>query len=370
MTRAAGVALLFAVRAMAVGADELAYARDLARSGPIGVRVLAVRARSSDPATREEAARALAFASGPLARSILAGMLTDPDPATRGAAVESLVSPRPRREGTRWIHDGAVVLARALEKLDAPARARLEPALQLAATRYVLAGLQRLREEAEGIYFEQMFDPIGALRPIGERYLSEAFLRVVGQLDLGESPLPRHALADMAGKAIGDLRLASARPWLLEIHDELVQRMRFGSRNSPLEDVVYATEIALYKLGYQRVALARIDRLKIESRFQSRARDELASYYMRMGLYGEAIAIYEQNIRDANRFGSIEISNYNLACALSKSGQVDRGLQHLRRAIEGGYRNFDGIARDRDLDNLRADPRYAALIAELRVQRK
>jgi tetratricopeptide (TPR) repeat protein len=56
------------------------------------------------------------------------------------------------------------------------------------------------------------------------------------------------------------------------------------------------------------------------------------------------------------------IAHYNLACSLSLLGQVDASLEALERAVRLGYRDFDYLERDPDLDNVRRDGRYKAII--------
>ena len=56
---------------------------------------------------------------------------------------------------------------------------------------------------------------------------------------------------------------------------------------------------------------------------------------------------------------------YNLACRRSLLGEVDSAFEALRRAIDLGYQNFQHLVQDRDLDNLKRDARFAALLREL-----
>lgn len=55
------------------------------------------------------------------------------------------------------------------------------------------------------------------------------------------------------------------------------------------------------------------------------------------------------------------VSRYNLACLRARSGESAAALDELERAVEAGYSDWDTIARDPDLDPLRADPRFSAL---------
>jgi hypothetical protein len=58
------------------------------------------------------------------------------------------------------------------------------------------------------------------------------------------------------------------------------------------------------------------------------------------------------------------LARYNLACSLVLTRHNDEALSELRRAVELGYRDFAFMMKDRDLDGIRRDPRFKALIRE------
>lgn len=57
-------------------------------------------------------------------------------------------------------------------------------------------------------------------------------------------------------------------------------------------------------------------------------------------------------------------ARYNLACRYALLRQPDLALATLRRAIELGYRDFRFMIQDRDLDSVRKDPRFRAILRE------
>jgi tetratricopeptide (TPR) repeat protein len=63
------------------------------------------------------------------------------------------------------------------------------------------------------------------------------------------------------------------------------------------------------------------------------------------------------------------LARYNLACSLALIRQHDDALAELRRAVELGYRDFAFMMKDRDLDNVRRDPRFRALLREYERKR-
>lgn len=61
-------------------------------------------------------------------------------------------------------------------------------------------------------------------------------------------------------------------------------------------------------------------------------------------------------------------AHYNLACRYALLKRPDLALSTLRHAIELGYRDFRYMIQDRDLDSLRKDPRFGALLREFAIR--
>jgi tetratricopeptide (TPR) repeat protein len=59
-------------------------------------------------------------------------------------------------------------------------------------------------------------------------------------------------------------------------------------------------------------------------------------------------------------------AHYNLACRYALLKQPDQALGSLRKAVELGYRDFRFMEQDHDLDSIRKDPRFRALVKECR----
>ena len=53
---------------------------------------------------------------------------------------------------------------------------------------------------------------------------------------------------------------------------------------------------------------------------------------------------------------------YNAGCFYARQGDIDRSLELLARAVELGWGNRDWLETDSDLDSLRADHRFVALL--------
>lgn len=55
---------------------------------------------------------------------------------------------------------------------------------------------------------------------------------------------------------------------------------------------------------------------------------------------------------------------YDAACLYSRMGEYDKAMEYLRTSLEKGFRRFNHIAHDRDLNGIRNRPDFKALIEE------
>jgi predicted esterase len=63
-------------------------------------------------------------------------------------------------------------------------------------------------------------------------------------------------------------------------------------------------------------------------------------------------------------------ANYNLACALARSGDSDGALTSLDKSVEFGFSDVAHMNEDDDLASIRADARFAATIEKARAAEK
>jgi tetratricopeptide (TPR) repeat protein len=89
-----------------------------------------------------------------------------------------------------------------------------------------------------------------------------------------------------------------------------------------------------------------------------RCQGELLS---RKGLHSLALAI---DRRLAELLPTDYVIRYNLACSLAMGGYRREAIVALRAALENGYDDFEFLESDSDLDALRDDPAYRALLRE------
>ena len=85
--------------------------------------------------------------------------------------------------------------------------------------------------------------------------------------------------------------------------------------------------------------------------------------------YAEAKNLFQEAIEKGGDSGRQEnrwLAWYNLACVAEAANHSDDALQYLREAVNRGYKNADGLMADENLKSLRQNPRFQALVAELR----
>ena len=57
---------------------------------------------------------------------------------------------------------------------------------------------------------------------------------------------------------------------------------------------------------------------------------------------------------------------YNLACSCALLGKPDEAFERLREACDLGFDDLNLLQRDKDLETLRADPRFQAIESALK----
>ena len=89
----------------------------------------------------------------------------------------------------------------------------------------------------------------------------------------------------------------------------------------------------------------------------------LGDHYTQRGRIVEGLKVDE-------RLARLEPQNplvfYNLACSYSLSGEIDHAVNALEKALQLGYRDFDWLAKDPDLKELRAHAAFDDLKVKIR----
>ncbi|MFH1230364.1 MAG: tetratricopeptide repeat protein [Planctomycetota bacterium] len=87
----------------------------------------------------------------------------------------------------------------------------------------------------------------------------------------------------------------------------------------------------------------------------------LRSAYLGIKDYLKAIELFKKVIEMNQNDKGIW---YNYACALSNNQNIDEAFQALKKAIELGYKDFDWMKKDWDLENLRKDKRFSEIVPQ------
>jgi tetratricopeptide (TPR) repeat protein len=85
--------------------------------------------------------------------------------------------------------------------------------------------------------------------------------------------------------------------------------------------------------------------------------------------YAQASQLFRDTIdSSSNAAGQGHLGGewYDFACVAAAAGRSDDAFQFLNEAIRRGYKDVDNLITDHDLENLRRDPRFQELVAELR----
>jgi tetratricopeptide (TPR) repeat protein len=93
----------------------------------------------------------------------------------------------------------------------------------------------------------------------------------------------------------------------------------------------------------------------------------LGDHYTRRGRFDDGLKVDERLARIQPRDPFVF---YNLACSYSLTGQFDRAVAALEKALSLGYRDFAWLAKDPDLKKLRAQPGYRALKEKIQRLKK
>jgi len=104
------------------------------------------------------------------------------------------------------------------------------------------------------------------------------------------------------------------------------------------------------------------DLLRVDPGF-SDAWAPLAEAYTRKGYYGKGLEL-DRKLADLLPWDPTVF--YNLACSFALLGQTGPALNALERALQLGYRDFDWMEEDVDLENIRDSNQYKSLVKKYR----
>lgn len=89
----------------------------------------------------------------------------------------------------------------------------------------------------------------------------------------------------------------------------------------------------------------------------------LGDAYTKRGLYEKGLEIDK---RLARLRPDEPLIHYNLACSYSLLKMINEALEALNKATHLGYRDFDFMDSDPDLNNVKQDSRYKELVSKFK----
>lgn len=86
---------------------------------------------------------------------------------------------------------------------------------------------------------------------------------------------------------------------------------------------------------------------------------ELGELYTRTGRHEDGLAV---DLRLVKLIPDNPTAHYNLACSLALTGQTQKALRSLDAALRCGFTDFRLMLEDDDLDSLRNEPEFQAMV--------
>jgi tetratricopeptide (TPR) repeat protein len=135
---------------------------------------------------------------------------------------------------------------------------------------------------------------------------------------------------------------------------------------------IYALNRTGYILGYYlkkaaegRVYIAKA--MAIDTANKNQSYTYMASNYFASG---DTLASLEWYFKAMEKNPDDLQAIYNIGCIYSLTGKVKDALKYIELSLEKGYDDFDHIAKDIDLDNIRNLKEFKDLIAKYKAKKK
>jgi tetratricopeptide (TPR) repeat protein len=195
-------------------------------------------------------------------------------------------------------------------------------------------------------------------------------MRHVGLFDEAEAEMQK-ALAINPSNSLARFRIGVAA-----LYREQYDRAYDIFNSTPLEQNpslwAFQTATALFRLGREREATAMIDKF-----LRDYPTDEggvgtsvRAMMLAKAGKRPEAEAAIARSLSLGQNFGHFHHTAYNIASAYALLGEQERAIDYLQNAADNGFPCFPLFANDKQLDGVRNNPRFIAMMAKLELDWK
>ena len=188
----------------------------------------------------------------------------------------------------------------------------------------------------------------------------------IGLLDKARAEIEK-ALALNPGNTLARFRIG-----VIDLYSGEFEQAHAIFNSTPLErnPTLWAFQEAtvLFRLGREGEAAALIDKfLRDYPRDEGGVGHSVRAMMMaKAGRRNEAEAAIAKAIELGRTFGHFHHSAYNIATAYALLGERDEAIRWLQDAADDGFPCYPLFASDTQLDRLRGDPRFVALLAGLR----
>src|SRR5437773_696220 len=152
--------------------------------------------------------------------------------------------------------------------------------------------------------------------------------------------------------------------------DEAVSHYREAWRVRPEDyQAIFLSADPLVKLGCRDEALdAARQGLKVADAHLELNPDDARAWYLSAGALMR-LGQRDQALERARRALAIDPEDagvlYNVACVYALAGSSEEALDHLDKAIQNGVAHREWLENDSDLDSIRGEPRFQALLRKL-----
>ncbi|MFH1777284.1 MAG: hypothetical protein ABH952_06990 [Candidatus Omnitrophota bacterium] len=89
----------------------------------------------------------------------------------------------------------------------------------------------------------------------------------------------------------------------------------------------------------------------------------LAENYTRCGMYDQGLNI---DLKLTTLRPHDPVVWYNLACSYALTKSYDLAIETLGKAVKLGYRDYEYMLRDKDLDNIKQDVRFKKILNKIK----
>ena len=141
------------------------------------------------------------------------------------------------------------------------------------------------------------------------------------------------------------------------------QKVTFKKHWDSRRNAVYA--VAHYNLGIALVAEGKNEEAISHYKMAIKLKPDFAKAYINLSAAYLNKKNFKLSLKTLNTLESINpnhpLLHYNFSCYYALLGNISKGIDSLKKAIENGYKKLQSLETDPDLENLRQNPQFNVL---------